>query len=75
MRQGDTGTFSIAEHGNDVHGMLRLRDPRVELILDHVHRAPTNKLAEPMTRDIQTARDAKCVGVHVRRVVRICGTK
>ena len=50
VRQDDTVTFSLPEHSRNVHGMLRLQDPRIELILDqfpcppcsHKHAGRTN---------------------------------
>ena len=56
VRQDDTVTISLLEHSRDVHGMLRLQDSRIELILDQFPCPPMfqqTSWLNKMTRDDQ----------------------
>ena len=57
--------FKASEHCGDVHGMLKIQDPRIELILQSIPEyivfpPKKNKLTEPntKTRDVYTSSES-----------------
>ena len=55
-------TFRTSEHCRDVHGMLKIQDPRIELILQSIPEYivfPQNKLTEPNTKTREVCTSAE----------------